>query len=222
MRITCFCLIAVALAIILASPILADQSSDFWQWSMVAAASNGSDGYDYWRGTIFVSTQATDGYDGEPLITSWPRPTTYAAVFHDEGAAGWNGSTGFYLDNYVGPLAPGQTKTWQLYVWSTPDMPADYDTTHFMMNRMDNIALTGDFQFRLMLKSKPSSITGGPDVGTAWDLDMPGFEIEFPTYRTDNGLTGYEFEFSATAVPEASSFLALSIGLVGLILRRKR
>ena len=72
------------------------------------------------------------------------------------------------------------------------------------------------FKFYLALKSKPGSMIGGPEIGTVWDIDMLGFEIEFPTYRTDNGLTGYQFELSATAVPEPSSLAAVLCGIGGL------
>jgi len=175
-------------------------------------------------GTIAVLPQATDGDDGEPLITSWDIPTTYAAVYHDEKVGGWNGSIGFYRDDYVGPLTSGQTKTWQICVWSTPDMPADHNATYLVMNRMDNIALTSDFQFELKLVSKPESVSAGPDIGTVWNADSPTMEVEvtLPTYRTDNGLSGYQFEFSATAIPEPSSFLALAGGVMGLGLLRRR
>lgn len=217
-------LLMIVLMVTQASPVFADDSSyrGLWQWRMLAGASNGSDSYEYRYGIIAVSPEATDDYDGEPLITSWDIPTTYAAVFHHEGTDGWNGSTGFYLHDYVGPLVYGQTKTWQIYVWSTSDMPAGYDTTYLVMSRWDNIALTGDFQFQLKLVSKPDSISGGPNVGTAWNLGLLGFDISFPTYRTDNGLTGYHFEFSAMAVPEPSAVTALACGLVGVLAQTRK
>ena len=202
-----------------------DQYRDLWQWRMFASASNGSHDYGYHYGTVGVFPEATDGFDGEQLIASWDIPTTYAAVFHDEGVGGWNGDVGFYLDDYVGPLPPGQTKTWQIYVWSTSDMPADHDVTHLVMNRTDNIALTSDFFFDFKLISKPESVSGGPDIGTIWNLDSPISEVELllPTYRTDDRLSGYQFEFSATPIPEPSSLLALGGGLMGLAgLLRKR
>lgn len=47
-----------------------------------------------------------------------------------------------------------------------------------------------------------------------------------PAYKTDNPLTGYEFEIEIQhLVPERSSFLALAggiAGLGGLILRKKK
>jgi len=216
----------LVLVIAQASPSLADvsssQTNNEWQWRMLAGASNGSNGYSYWYTTISASPLATDNYDGEPLITSWDIPTTYAAIFHAEEPNKWDASTGFYREDYVGLLTPGQTKSWQIYVWSTPDMPADYDATYLVMNRMDNIALTNDFQFQLKLVSKPESVSGGPEVGTTWDFDIPAFEVEFPTYRTDNGLTGYHFELTATAVPEPSAFAVLACGLFGILTQTRK
>ena len=220
MRMKHWGLMMIVLMITQASPVFADgpsdQYRDLWQWRLIAGASNGSNTYGYWYATIGVFPQATDGYDGESRIASWSIPTTYAAVFHDEESNGWNGAAGLYREDYVGPLASGQTKTWQIYVWSTPDMPADYEAASLVMNRMDAIALTNDFQFQLRLLSKPESVSGGPDVGTVWNLDSPtpDLQVSFPTYRTDNGLAGYHFELSATAAPEPSSLAVLAGGLL--------
>ena len=230
MRMKHLCLMtALFMLVAQASALLADaslgQADDEWQWRMLASASNGSSGYDYWYATIGARPLATDGYDGEPLITSWDIPTTYAAIFHAEEPGKWGASTGFYRVDNVGLLAPGETKSWQIYVWSTPDVPAGCDTTHFVMNRMDNPAVPTSFRFRLKLVSKPESISSGPRAGTVWSSDVIPFDVELPTYRTGNGLTGYHFEMTATAVPEPSSLLALFAGFVtvgGLIRRRTR
>jgi len=209
------CLVVmVALGIISASQALA--SSGYWDWDF------GVFGY---GGKIGVTSVTTDGYDGELPITYGGVPTTYAAIYHEEGVNGWDGPNGFYTTDWAALLTPGQTKTWQIYVWSTLDVPADYSTSGLAFGSSGIVPIE-DYRFQFTLKSKPSSITDGPEVGTTWRLYGIGggteFGVLFPTYRTDNGLTGYHFEFSATVVPEPSAFAALACGLVGILTQARK
>jgi hypothetical protein len=114
-----------------------------------------------------------------------------------------------------------------MYVCATPEVPLDCDTIGIgFINIVPGSPSDGyGMQFQLKLISKPESVVNSPDVGTIWNIDMPGSTISLPTYRTDNGLTGYHFELSATAVPEPSSLLALFGGLAGVggfAMRRRR
>ena len=100
--------------------------------------------------------------------------------------------------------------------WATPDSPQDdatfdlrVESRQYIVGKMECIQV-------------PSGITGGPEVGTIWTTEN---RVHLPFYSTSNGLTGYQFEFTLTAVPEPSSLLALVGGIAGLggfALRRKR
>ena len=210
MRVRSICLATtIVLMTILASQAFA--GSGYWDWDFGVYGPDGK---------IGVTPVTTDGYDGEQPITYWDVPTTYAAIYHEEGINGWDGPTGFYRTDWAALVIPGQTKTWQIYVWSTPDMPADVATAGlFFENVSIGDGVIDNCQFQLRLKWKPSSITDGPEVGTVWNLYAgPGsqYGVSFPTYRTDDGLTGYHFEFSATVVPEPSALIAVLCGIGGL------
>ena len=54
-------------------------------------------------------------------------------------------------------------------------------------------------QYLLELLSVPDGVTGAPLVGTVWNLPSYGtYTLWLPTYRTTDGLTGYEFAFTIT------------------------
>ena len=56
-----------------------------------------------------------------------------------------------------------------------------------------------DRHYLLELVNIPAGITGAPAVGTVWELSLEEpFTLELPTYRTNDGLTGYEFSFTVT------------------------
>lgn len=217
----------IALIVMVASSALADASSQFrnsWQWEFVSATPDYQSGS---RAIMGVGQMATDGWDGESLIETATGPTVYVASFHTEDSFTWSGQTGFYEVDFHAPLMPGQTKVWRLYVWATPDVPATSDMIEMVITNPMMAFPSEEYglQFRLTLKSKPSSVTGGPDIGTVWSLDYGwGDGFLLPIYRTDNGLNGYLFEFSATAVPEPSSLLALAggMGCLAALLKRRR
>ena len=221
MRMKYFVLMIIALIVMGTSSVLADAYSEFrnsWQWEFVSATpDHQSAGAS--QAIMGFSPLATDGWDGESLIGAADGPTVYVASFHTKAANGWSGQTGFYSEDIRMPLVPGQTKSWMLYLWATPDVPSTSSMIEIVMwNPM--MAFPSEeygLQFNLTLKTKPDSVTGGAAVGTVWNLYY-GSRLGFllPTYRTDDGLTGYQFEFSATAVPEPSSLLVLAGGLAGI------
>jgi len=229
MRLTCFLFTVIATAITFASPLSADDYLQFrshWQWQFVSATPDHQNAGAS-QAFLGVGPLATDGWDGESILGTAYSPTAFVASFHTEDPDTWSGPTGFYAEDIRAPLVPSETKKWIVYVWATLDVPDTSDTIELVM-RNPWMAFPPEeygLQFCLTLKWKPGSITGGPDVGATWDFHDSTFGFLLPTYRTDNGLSGYQFEFSATAAPEPSSLLALGGGLaaVGIpFIRRRR
>jgi hypothetical protein len=136
------------------------------------------------------------------------------------GVDGWDGNTGFYGIDMRAPLAPGQSKTWLLYLWATEGTTAsDIGVAAHL-----DVDADSSLQSRLELVQKPAGLAGGPAVGTVWTTSHTG-DIYLPRYKTSNGLNGYGFNLTLTMVPEPSSILALAggiAGLGGLSLRRRR
>lgn len=223
--------IVVLTLLVLSVSAYAQTASDgwgYWQWIFTASV-NDNDIVNASASEFQVHFDASDNYDSffDKSIYN-DTPAIYAATYHDKDVDGWNGPAGFYQRDVRSPvpLQEGQSKNWQIYVWATPDVPITYNTIDIGCSSVmpNPIYWPEDLNFNLTLKAKPQGITGGPDVGTTWEL-LPhphGVGIQLPMYRTDNGLTGYQFELTATAVPEPSSIIALLCGIGGLTAFRIR
>ena len=77
-------------------------------------------------------------------------------------------------------------------------------------------------KYSVRLTAVPEGLSGQPPVGSAWALPGDGslFTLELPTWSTSDGLTGYQFEFTMTAVlPEPATGPACALAL---LLRRRR
>lgn len=160
---------------------------------------------------------ATDGNDGIPLdspISHAPITSFYAAAYKINGHEGWNGANGFYGGDDRGAIATGQTITEDIYVW------ASTGTSPERIKVAQGLSGVAGINYTLDLVSIPTGIIY--NGLTHWTT--PG-AIILPFYSTDNGLTGYHFQATFTAVPEPSSILALVGGIVGfggIALRRRR
>ena len=178
-------------------------------WSFVAGP----------RGMFAVQQGALDSLDPSDAL-SLPHDGWQAGAHHVKNQDGWDGDTGFYGIDYRAPLASGETKTWMIYFWAlqgtTPgDLGVHWDT-------LSGYPLPSEMTARLEYIQKPQDVAGGPDIGTVWTTPPT---MVLPFYATTDGLTGYGFKFTLTAVPEPSSILALAGGLAGLggmALRRRR
>ena len=196
---------------------------DNWRWAFYASSSYQNSST---LGAGGVSSAATDGYDSADdwLITSGSR--MYVGTHHVNGVYGWTGETGFYSSDIRAPLQmqPGTSKLWTLYVWADPSVPADASYTRLYWDNY--YALSDQLSFSIRVKANPAGVTGGPAVGTQWDLSaQPHGVLTLPVFRTSNGLEGYAFDFTATVIPEPPSLLALSAflaPLAGLAVRRRR
>jgi len=171
------------------------------------------------RGLFAVQQGALDSLDSIDAL-SQPHNGWQAGAYHVKNQDAWDGDTGFYSTDYRAPLAPGETKTWLIYFWAlSGTTPANLGVNWATVS---SYPLPSNITAKLESIQKPEGITGGPAVGTVWTT--PPY-VTLPFYATSNGLNGYGFKFTLTAVPEPSSLLALAggiAGLGGLALRRKR
>ena len=140
----------------------------------------------------------------------------YAGTYHDE--ADWTGPEGFYMWDFREPFAETASKTWLLYLWADPEFYSD--------ERMALSFEAGypepspDRTYSVELMYVPEGIVDAPPVGTTWPFDpAETLMIEVPTYKAANGLTAYQFAFTAGPVPEPAGILALLAG--ALFLRRR-
>ncbi len=199
---------AVALVIvILALACSSFAASGIAEWSSVGDA----------RIKMGTHLGASDTLDGNDLAAA-EHNGWIAGSYHSPGE--WGSSAGFYAFDLRTPLAAGETKTWMLYIWGVPgEATSDFGATWtWWPEDYDQLV-----QGRLELVQKPTGITGGPAVRTVWTTPPTSFAL--PLYTTTDGLTGYVFKFTLTAVPEPSSVLALVGGIAGLggfALKRKR
>lgn len=190
-----------------------------WGWAFGVSSSVSS-----CAGVFGVDPLASNNYDALDLLT----PTYKKAFFgtyHINGEDSWTGDTGFYSADVRAPLYPvaGNSTSWLIYVWGGTNVP---DTANWLsIDCTYSSRPPADLDCWLTLKAKPESITDGPAAGTSWHVsDTLGGYTRLPMYRTDNGLTGYQFELTATVIPEPASLLALTSGLMGLgcFVRKKR
>ena len=166
-------------------------------------------------GLFGVSKSASDINDSSDRATATGYDL-YAATYHDcSTEPTWDGPTGFFDTDMRSPIGAGQSKTWTIYVWAAPSLPSDASFVGIDFGY--NIGtLPTDISFTLALRAKPVGVTGGPATGTVWDLSRQPYGVNLPVYRTSNGLDGYVFDFTATAIPEPSSLLALLAGVTGI------
>jgi hypothetical protein len=200
---------------------------DDWGWGFANASNLQTGGTTAFVG---VTPTACDGYDSSDRLSGVvPDLWLYVRAYHVNGEDGWDGNTGYYSKDYRAPmpLTAGLSKTWLVYVWGNTTLPEEATYNGYMrLGWLRSANPPNQLHFTITLTAKPSGITGGPATGTVWDLSaQPDGGVQLPVFRTDNGLEGYVFEFTATVIPEPSSLLALTagIGALGLMLRpRKR
>jgi len=174
--------------------------------------------------TVSLLSQAgyTDGKDdGEiPLVLDYSTPTARIRVRQETGQAGWNYESGWYAQDYRPELTGhGSIVFGRLYVWANPSYaPDNIQLAYYWFIGQDNPSA---WDFTLMMLYAPvASYTGR----TLWQIPASSTKTEWialvdvPTYRTTDGLTGYQFEFRAHLVPEPAAFTwlgALAASVLG-------
>ncbi len=143
-------------------------------------------------------------------------------MYHQYDPAVWTGATGFYQTDYRSQLAANESETWApVSVWAEPAYSGD--AMYFSMRSDSTYPPPADREYLLELLQVPDSVTGAPAVGTVWTLPLnETFTLTLPTYRTTNGLEGYQFGYTVAAVPEPTGLLpAAAVALLSLRRRRR-
>ncbi len=171
-------------------------------------------------------------------VASNPTWYFYAATYHESGVDGWDGPTGsyaedmraplgYYYDQETGPHFVG-SKTWTFYMWWDPSNPNPLGGVDVSLGPV--AFAPSDVEFTLTYvrapQGPPTSDQVSPiPVDTSIDLQQANGALwTFPAYDTSDGRSGYEFQFTATLIPEPSSLFALGcplLGLAGLSIRRR-
>ena len=140
----------------------------------------------------------------------------YVGTYHDE--ADWTGPEGFYMWDFREPIAADSSKTWLLYLWADPELYSDERMMLSFEAGYPDPSPERTYSVELMYV--PDGITDAPPVGTTWAFDPAApLSIEVPTYQTSNGLSSYQFAFTAGPMPEPTGVLVFLAG--ALFLRRR-
>ena len=133
----------------------------------------------------------------------------YAAVHHQNDPPDWEGPTGFYHTDRQSLPEPAQSRSWDtLYFWAFPSYVGETMFVSFLADatvcrdQAHRVAPPPtDRRYLLELLRLPEGVVGAPPVGTVWILPVgPLYTLEFPTFRTTDGLEGYQFAFTITRV----------------------
>jgi len=193
--------------VILASGIAANASSTDWQWQIPVFMTN-----------FGTAASASDGWDGldVPAGGAW---SFHVGTYHERGVDGWIGDTGFYSTDMRAPLsfAPGQSKTWRLYLWGDPSRRTSASPLEVQWGA-GTWPPPSDIQFTLTYVQAAQGVTGvSLPLGTVVNFNQHTQGTwSFPGYVSADGRTGYVFDFTATVIPEPPCILALAGGLAGL------
>ncbi len=163
---------------------------------------------------------ASNGYDSADAIIPTTGNDGYVGIWHEQGALGWTGPTGFYGYDMRTPMNPGERQTWsRLYLWADPS----YTDATMSLAIAANFFETppAEWEYTLELVSVPKDITYPAGVPRVWSIPVSGeVRIPVPTYTDSNPLNSYEFQFTVNAVPEPAGLLLLAGASV--LVRRRR
>ena len=171
---------------------------------------------------VGIWDSASDNYDetGDHLM-SFGVWEGYAALYHINEPGGWDGPTGFYDVDLMSVPAPDETRTWgPIYLWATPDYADPNMAFSLLMDEQH--PLPSNREYTLELIGLPKDYVWPAGAPTSWIIPqgvLP-LTIYMPTFTTQDGLEGYQFQVTMSAVvPEPTS--AVGVGLALFVLRRR-
>ncbi len=156
-----------------------------------------------------VWSDATDDWDPDYDVELYTEGGIgYAGVYHEPGLNGWTGPKLFLFSDWRSPIGPNESKTWEdVFVWADPIYAGD--DMAFSVEADLDYPPPSNRDYELKLVTVPEDVTGAPPVGTVWKLPMHEvFTLLLPAHKSEDGTTGYEFEFTITAeLDPCSDFL---------------
>lgn len=184
---------------------------------------------------------ATDDYNGagtSPDAVIYT-PGVFAYSYYQNGVAPgdfpvWEGPTGFYSDNWRGPITPGGSKTWSdIYLFALGNNPGTPGQVAFAITSEDMSRVPWGYTAHIVLDQIPASAnwtgptdfwidlsqTAGQNVFVTLPIATLADPSQVLTQGTEMSITVY------APVPEPSSFLPLIGGMIGMAsfaLRRRQ
>lgn len=218
--------IVVVLLITIGLSAEAFASSTEWLWIMTVSAlpehANSN------QGKFGVLSMALDEQDSKDVQTDKTNKLKFGA-YHPGWSRGSGNNDPYWSADIRGPLAPGQQKKWsQIRIYknnSAGSSPYKLEWSPDPQYTPVSVIQGVPYKYYLTI-TQTQPVTGAPAVGTTWELipDTSGF-ITLP-HNGYGESKGYEFEFSAIPVPEASVLLGLAVGVMGMpvsvLIRRRR
>jgi hypothetical protein len=212
---------ALAVQVVLAICVCpARAAEDNWGWALAAGSGSQTSGS---YGGVGVYPDSIDGSDANDYLAG-SGAKVFCGTYHAHDPDSWSGPTGMYAYDRRAPVPHTieAHRTWTVYCWADPSLPSDL--TYISFTWLCARTAPAWLSVTLRLAAKPAGVTGGPAVGTMWNLSAQSDAgVQLPVFRTSDGREGYVFDFTATVIPEPSSLLAIlaSLGGFGMLLRRR-
>jgi len=181
------------------------------------------------NGTLFFISSGTNGtFDsgvfsaGATSIINSADSLLFATAIAD-GIAQGN-----WTENYVAPVAVGQTIT-ALFVQGLTSSSVNYSTGAFLGG--NSIGLSGgtSYAFGTYRNNEAETFGGGDSSAISWALPANGLAaVSLNAYSNTFGYTGSDFDAnlatssSFNLIPEPSSASLLALGVAGLVALRAR
>ena len=165
-----------------------------------------------------------DGYDGQ-AAADVSYASVYTALYRQNGPD-WSGPTGFYFGDFMAPIPPGASKTWNdIRVWAHNYTPFRGDREWIGLLGTSHPVPPG-YWGELVLDYVPASLNWTGPTEFWFSLNVQGDIGVLPIPMTSNPYDPTQVTRMHLTVyaPEPSSLLALLAGLAGFgaIIRRRR